>query len=281
MKFFQLILSLSFMFHTVSCQSKPNNTYNVPLLDFIDNFINKSMLCFTFPCCPIALTFDDGPDGGGGATDAIINYLHGNKIPGTFFINTKTWVDVTTDLIAQKSIKNIVEYGFNLGTHTIHHKDLSILSVDDIHNEIVGVQTTLDKFISPSPHLSLFRAPYGHPYDVGSQLQMNRVSKIAADAAYFHVAWQIDSEDYNCGKNITCVTEPIFKAIDNGQWGVILMHFVYQNTANALPFLITGLKQRKCTFFTIEQLIHAKYGKFSEEIMYDYNHQSKSLSITS
>ena len=33
------------------------------------------------------------------------------------------------DVIAQKSIKNMVQYGFNLGTHTVHHKDLSQLSV--------------------------------------------------------------------------------------------------------------------------------------------------------
>ena len=272
MKSFLLVLSLFFILGAIRCEFKPNNTYNVPLLDFIDNPINKSLLCSTPKCCPIALTFDDGPDGAGGATDAIVNYLHTNNIPGTFFMNTINWVNVNTDFIAQKSIKNIVEYGFNLGTHTIHHYVLSNLSNADIKDEIVGVQTTLNTFIPlPPPRLSLFRAPYGRPYQEGTQLQMNNVSKVAADAGYFHVGWQIDSGDYDCGNNITCVTDPIFRVIDEGQWGIILMHFVYQNTANALPSLMAGLKQRKCEFFTIEQFIKAKYGKSSADVMDDYN----------
>jgi hypothetical protein len=73
MKFLLLFLSLSCLFNAVRCQLIPNNTFNVPLLDFTDNRVNKSFLCSTAKCCPIALTSDDGPDGAGGTTDAIIN----------------------------------------------------------------------------------------------------------------------------------------------------------------------------------------------------------------
>ncbi|CAF1090299.1 unnamed protein product [Adineta ricciae] len=281
MKFFLLLLSLYFTIDVIYCQTDPNNTYNVPLLDFTDNPVNKSLLCSTPGCCAIALTFDDGPDGAGGATDAIVDFLHSINLPATFFINTENWVNVNTDLAAQKSIKNIVEYRFNLGTHTVHHKNLPDLNNTDIADEIVGVQTTLNKFMSPPPRLSLFRAPFGKPYQDDTQTHMNIVSKIAADAGYFHVSWQIDSQDYSCGNNITCVVDPILNAVDRGEWGIVLMHFVYQNTANALPSIIDGLKQRKCEFFTIEQLVHAKYGKSSADVMDDYNRKSKATTATS
>lgn len=281
MKFFVFILSLYFIFDVIYCQTDPNNTYNVPLLDFTNNPVNKSLLCSTPNCCAIALTFDDGPDGTGGATDAIVNFLYNNNLPATFFINTENWVNVNTDLVAQKSIKNIVEYGFNLGTHTVHHKNLPDLNTTDIRDEIVGVQTALNKFMSQPPRLSLFRAPFGKPYQDDTQAHMNIASKIAADAGYFHVSWQIDSDDYSCGNNITCVVQPILNALDRGEWGIVLMHFVYQNTANALPSVINGLKQRKCEFFTIEQFVYAKYGKYSADVMDDYKRKSGTIVHTS
>ncbi len=117
-----------------------------PILDFIDNSINKSLLCSTSKFCPIALTFDD---------DRV-----------------------------------------------------------DIKDEIVGIQITLNTSMSPSPRVSLFHAPYGRPYQFGTLFQMDTVSKIAADQGYFHVSWQIDPADYDCGNNITCVTDPIFSAVD-------------------------------------------------------------------
>jgi peptidoglycan/xylan/chitin deacetylase (PgdA/CDA1 family) len=163
MRFFVAVLLLFFVLDAVYCQSAPNNTYNVPLFDFTDNPLDKSLLCSTPKCCPIALTFDDGPDGARGATDAIVNYLHDNMIPATFFMNSHHWVDVNTDLVAQQSVRNIIQYGFDLGTHTVFHRNLADLSDADVKEEIVGVQITLNKLLSPSPHLSLFRAPFGPP----------------------------------------------------------------------------------------------------------------------
>ena len=268
------VLILFLVFSAVQSQIKPNNTYNVPLLDFGPHPVNKSLLCSTPNCCPIALTFDDGPDGARGVSDVIIDYLHSHNISSTFFMNSKNWVDVDMNPVAQKTVKNIVQFGFNLGTHTVHHKDLTNLSDADIKYEITGVQTTVDKFMSASPRLSLFRAPFGNPYNTATQVQMDIVSKIAADAGYLHVAWQIDPSDYACGNNITCVTDPIFRAVDEGQWGIIILHFIHNNTANALPSLIAGLRQRRCEFFTVEQFVQAKYGQSSADVMDDYNRKS-------
>lgn len=275
MKFLLSVLQLFFILDVALGEIKSHDMYNVPLLDFTTDHVNKSMLCSTSKCCPIALTFDDGPDGDAGVSDDIINYLHNNKIPAAFFINTAHRVDVNSSLSAQKSIKNIVEYGFDLGTHTIHHKDLGSLSNADIYNEIVGVQLTLNTFISAAPRLSLFRAPFGSPYNFGTDCQRNTVSQIAADAGYFHVGWHINSADYACEENIHCVTDSIFKAVDRGHWGIVLMHFVHRNTANALPSLITGLRERNYEFFTVEKFIQAKYGKFSMDVMNDFNSRNR------
>ena len=189
-------------------------------------------------------------------------------------------VNVSTNVFAHKSIKNIVQYGFNLGTHTVHHRNLGLLTSNEIKDEVMGVERTLETFMSPSPRLSLFRAPHGTPYILGNQSQMDRVSSVAATAGYFHVGWQIDPTDYNCENNITCVTEPIFRAVDAGRWGMVLLHFIFRNTANALPSLIAGLKERKCEFFTVEQFVRAKYGKSSAEVMNDFNGLSKNVAST-
>jgi peptidoglycan/xylan/chitin deacetylase (PgdA/CDA1 family) len=280
MQFFLLVLSLIFVFDAVRCQTPPNNIYNVPLLEFGPNPVPKSSLCSTPKCCPIALTFDDSPNWqADGPTNAIIDYLHSNNIPATFFINTKNWCDVETTPVAQESIKKMFEFGFNLGTHTVHHRDLTFLSATAIEDEIAGVQITLNRFVSPLRHISLFRAPYGAPYQSGTQGEIDRVSEVAAHAGYFHVGWQIEAFDGLCKDNITCVTDPIFKAIDAGRWGIIVLHSVWENTANALPSLFAGLRQRECELFTVEQFVHAKYGKSSAEVMDDFNRNSSLLAL--
>jgi hypothetical protein len=100
----------------------------------------------------------------------------------------------------------------------------------------------------------------------GTDAQFSSISKTIADLGLLHVGWQIDPQDYSCSSP-SCVTDAVFKAIDAGQWGVLLMHFVYQNTANALPALIAGLKQRGCAIVSVEEIVQAKYGANSAAVM--------------
>src|SRR5206468_320605 len=123
----------------------------------------------------------------------------------------------------------IVSDGHVVGDHTIDHKDLATLTVDQIQNELSGVQTLVQQ-VNPGYEITLARCPFGDPYNsLGTPATLAKVGQIL-QKKYIHVGWSIDSGDYNCPDE-KCVVNNVMNQI-NGvdptnpgkHWGIILMH---------------------------------------------------------
>ena len=114
------------------------------------------------------------------------------------------------------------------------------------------------------------RAPFGEPLQVGGAEEIARVAPILARHGV-HVGWNVDSFDYDCPTGDgDCVYERVTQAIGKpgaGSYGVVLMHAVHSQTVNALGRIIDYARGNGFQIWTVEQVVMAKYGKSSRELI--------------
>jgi len=185
----------------------------------------------------VALTFDDGPDPVN--TPKIIKVLRDNNIQGTFFC-------IGEQIEACKSIiKQAYADGDVIANHSWSHKDLTIINTAEIKNEVTLTENEINKVIGKRS--ALIRPPYGDINDAALN------SLIALN--YKSIIWSTDTldweqrEDANIVKNVVNNVRP-------GE--IILMHCNEDKkaTTEALPQIISKLKQMGYSFVTVDKLLH-------------------------
>jgi peptidoglycan/xylan/chitin deacetylase (PgdA/CDA1 family) len=221
----------------------------------------------------VVLTFDDGPDWNN--TARVLDVLQQKNARATFFINTVNWSNVDTDAPMQELVRRMVREGHELANHSVRHLSLPSLSAARIEEEVVGVQNTVNRVIGAgAPRLTLFRAPFGEPYQgsdpnfpsPGYQLVAPVVARHAV-----HIGWGIDSFDYRCAMGDgACVLANVRNALQrpgSGQYGVILMHSVHSQTVAALPGIIDYIRANGFQIWSTEDVVRARYGRSSAELV--------------
>ncbi len=177
----------------------------------------------------IALTFDDGPSG---YTEEIISILKENDAVATFFLLGNK---VTT---YQEVLKKSIEHGNELGNHTYNHKWLTKLSDGEIKKQIEDTQTIIKDTLGYTP--KIFRPSYG---------SINK--RVRNDIDLKVVLWNIDTMDWKYKSVDKIIDRAVRNASDES---IILMHETYERTKDALPKIISILKEKGFTFVTISEL---------------------------
>lgn len=221
------------------------------------------------PSNVVVLTFDDGPDWNN--TARVLDVLQDKNVKASFFINTENWSNVNTDGPMRDLVRRMVNEGHELASHSVHHLSMPSLSAAQVEAELTGVETTVDSVIGAgAPRMTLFRAPFGEPYQgndpswpsPGYQL----VAPIAAQHAV-HIGWAIDSFDYACAGSAACVFNNVRDKLAAGHHGVILFHSVHAQTADALPQIIDHIRDSGYVFWTTEQVVQARFGASSAQVV--------------
>lgn len=185
----------------------------------------------------IALTFDDGHSK---YTYQIIDVLKTYNIPATFFVVGTMVRD------KPKTFQNILEdYDkIQIENHTFSHKNLRLLSDDEIYKELYNCNNIIKKYYTKD--IKFFRPPY---------LSTNpRVENIAQKLNL--------SPIYGIGENDTqknttpqkIVDEILLMLRDKNQ--IIILHDAGKNiniTIKALPILIEALKEKGYEFVTLDK----------------------------
>ena len=185
----------------------------------------------------VAISFDAA--WGNDDTRKILDTLKKYKIKTTFFM-TGGWVKEYPD-----DVKAICNEGHDLGNHSENHKHMSQLSSPEISEELNKVTQKVKDLTGVT--MSLFRPPYGE-YD-------NQVITQAKACGYYPIQWSVDSLDWkNYGVNSIIDTILNHKDLKNG--AIILMHNGAKYTAEALPKVIEGLKEKGFEIVPISQLIY-------------------------
>lgn len=182
----------------------------------------------------VALTFDDGPSAK--VTPIILETLNDFDAVATFFM-LGSQVEYYPKLA-----KQVAENGHEIANHTENHKDLTTLSFSEIRQEL---SISRDKLIEVTGQVpNLMRPPYG-AYD-------KNVIQIADENQESIILWSVDSLDWQ-SRDPVAINETILNTIIPGS--IVLMHDIHQSTADALPKLLSPLKEKGFEFVTVSQLL--------------------------
>lgn len=204
-----------------STYNKPNAIYNVN--------IDKKL---------IALTFD--VSWGDNKIKEILDILEQYSLKGkvTFFLSSE-WSENHSDLV-----KKIFNDGYEIGSHGYCHLNYSELSDAEIYNQIVKADESLTNITGEKP--SLIRTPNG---------DFNKnILKIANNLDYTIILWDTDSSDW-LNPGVDHIINQVLNNVHPGS--IVLMHASdsCNQTAEALPIIITRLKESGYNFLSVSQLI--------------------------
>ena len=217
----------------------------------------------------VVLTFDDGPDWNN--TARVLDVLRDKDVKAAFFINTENWSNVNTDGPMRDLVRRMVNEGHELASHSVHHQHMGSLSADAVEAELRGVEDTVNSVIGAgAPRMTLFRAPFGEPYQGNDPSwpspAYQLVAPIVAQHAV-HVGWAIDSFDYACAGSAQCVIDNVEQKLAAGDHGIMLFHSVHAQTADALPAIIDHLRDSGYEIWSVEDAVAARFGATSAQIV--------------
>lgn len=185
----------------------------------------------------VALTFDDGPNPT--STNKILDVLEQYGAVATFF-DLANLMEQYPSVVQREE-----EIGCEVGTHTYSHVDLTKLSIEGLQEEMDKSSKVFNKVLGHDQ--VLVRAPYGSVN--------NQVRKYLG---YPMIGWDIDTLDWKYRNKDKILNE--VRKIKDYDGRIILMHSIYNTTAEAVEVLVPELINKGYQLVTVSEL--AKYNGY-------------------
>ena len=182
----------------------------------------------------VALTFDDGPYAK--TTSSILDTLEEHDVVATFFV-VGNRVNRYKDIV-----RRMAETGNEIGNHSYNHKDLTILTSDQVKEQINMTQNVVSKVVGSKP--KIMRPTYGAFND-----------DLKAQAKMPLILWSIDSMDWKSQDAIKIIDLVLGKVRDGD---IILMHDIFGATAEAVEYLVPELINRGFELVTVSELYESR-----------------------
>lgn len=183
----------------------------------------------------VAISFDAA--WGADKTQDIMDNLKEFDANATFFL-VGFWVDKYPEMT-----KKIDQSGFEIGTHSNTHPDMTTLSKENMEKELdlsIGhIENTIGKKVN------VFRPPYG-AYN-------NTLLEVCTEKNLYAIQWDVDSLDWK-GLSAENITQRIVGRVKNGS--IILCHNNSDHIVEALPMILARLKQMGYTVCSVGDLIY-------------------------
>jgi peptidoglycan/xylan/chitin deacetylase (PgdA/CDA1 family) len=253
------------------------------------------------------LTFDDGPSDW---TNEFLDILKAKHVLATFFITVRglkgpagldgTYTDPSGRVWAYRDVlRRVVDEGHLIANHTVNHPDFGGITREQIQAELDAtellVSTALVRAGGTPRLLSLFRPPFGAPWQAGTAVPVDTAAaQIAASQRIamhgLNIMWNISSTDafeWAQGESPSR-TQPVVKApeaptfaekvaritrtvlddanVARGNGIVVLMHDTHNATRDALPAVIDGLSSAGYSFDTIESYVKQRWNRPSLDL---------------
>lgn len=183
----------------------------------------------------VAISFDAA--WGADKTQGIMDILEEYDAGGTFFL-VGFWVDKYGDLV-----KEIDERGFEIGTHSNTHPDMTKLSADAMEKELTTCVDMIENITSKN--VELFRPPYGAYNDT--------LIKTSEKLGLIPIQWSVDSLDWK-GISAQEITTRIINNVKNGS--IILCHNNSDHILDALPMILDRLTAQGYTVTSVGDLVY-------------------------
>lgn len=183
----------------------------------------------------VALTYDDGPSI---YTPRILKTLKENNSVATFFV-VGNRVPMYSD-----TVKKAYGMGCEIGNHTYEHKILTRADAAGIRNQVSRTNVAVKNITGTDP--IVMRPPGGCVNDtVKSQTGMPMI------------LWSIDTLDWRT-RNAASTKTAVLDHVKDGD--IVLMHDLYEATANASTTIIPTLVERGYQLVTVSELAECRGG---------------------
>ena len=184
----------------------------------------------------VALTFDDGP--GSVSTTRILDALEANGARATFFVQGKQAV------LYPELIQRAYSMGCQIGNHTYNHKDLTSLSDQEALEQVESLNELVREVTGEG--CALVRPPYGKGWKDEHVLNL---------IPYPLIMWSIDTLDWKT-KDSASTIKAVMDNVKDGD--IILMHDIYEQSAEAAEAIIPALQERGFQLVTVSEMFACK-----------------------
>jgi len=184
----------------------------------------------------VALTFDDGP---GPFTPQVLTVLERYHVPATFFV-----IGRMLQYFGASTVREI-EDGDVIGDHTENHPMLAHLSAHEQHEELFEQIARIELLGGRRP--VLFRPPYGS-FNATTLRELGRLHLLM-------VLWSVDTDDFE-QPGVAAIVQRTMEGAHPG--AIVLMHDAggqRQQTIEALPLIIKGLREKGYKLVTVPRLL--------------------------
>lgn len=169
----------------------------------------------------------------------ILEILGHYNISASFFLLGE-WCDKYPESVVQ-----IHEAGYEIGSHSDSHTDMTTLGPEALRREIQEGCQKIETLTGIPP--TLFRPPSG-AYN-------NQVILAIEEEGLFPIQWDCDSLDYR-GLSPDEMQTRIFKKLRPGS--ILLFHSGAPRTPEALPQIIEAIQAEGYTFVSVSQLLYPR-----------------------
>lgn len=183
----------------------------------------------------VALTFDAA--WGADKTSKIIEICKENNVGATFFL-VGFWIEAYSD-----KVKEIYDAGFDIGTHSNTHPQMSKLSASQISAELQTSCKLLTNITGQK--VRFFRPPYGDYND----LLITTASSLGLQT----IQWSVDSLDWK-GLSASQILTRVNSGVHDG--AIILFHNNSDHIIEALPTIIANLKEQGYSMVKLSDLVY-------------------------
>ena len=206
-----ILLSVNFDGNIAASVYFNNNLRKVPIY-FVNTTEKK-----------VAISFDAA--WGADKTEKIMDICKEYGINATFFL-TGIWVEKYPELV-----KKIYENGFEIGTHSNTHPDMTKLNQNQIKLELENSCKLITDITGHT--IELFRAPFGAYNDT--------LIETASSLNLKTIQWDVDSLDWK-GLSAIEITNRILNGARSGS--IILCHNNSDHIVEALPLVLDRLSKK-------------------------------------
>ena len=183
----------------------------------------------------IALTFDCA--WGNSNTQELLDILSEAGAKATFFVTGEFCDSFPED------VKRFSAAGHSVQNHSDKHPHIIGMNINDLIADIKECENKISMITGKKPRY--YRAPYGE-YD-------DNTITTAEGMGYQVIQWSADSIDWE-DPDVPTIKKRILDKTQSGS--ILLFHNDLKNTAEALPSLLTELKQKGFEFVTLEELVY-------------------------
>ena len=202
----------------------------------------------------IALTFDDGPatngdskgEGEKSSTERILDCLEKYNCKATFFVQGVNCEYTEFKERNSALVKREHDLGMQIGNHSYDHPYFNKISTDEIKSQISKASDIIENAAGDGYKVEIMRTPGGAE---------KQSVKDAIDMPI--ILWDIDTLDWDT-KDADNTYNVIMNNVKGGS--IVLMHDLYQATADAVERVVPDLVQQGYKLVTIDELFKI-YGK--------------------